>query len=54
MHGLSKWRIAKRVGVSWQTVNFWDRKIFKPSSKNKERLRGLLETVQKEVKVNEI
>lgn len=37
-HGFSKYRIAKLVGVSWNTVSFWYKGIFSP---NKEHLAAL-------------
>lgn len=44
--GLSKWKISKLLGVSWQTVYMWDKDVFKP---NKEHLEKLEEILNKEV-----
>lgn len=40
---VSKWRIAKEINVSWQTVNLWDKGTFNPTSKHYEVLRRLAE-----------
>lgn len=39
--GLSKYRIAKELKVSWQTVHAWERGFFSPSSERKEKLMEL-------------
>ena len=41
--GISKWRIAKEIGVTWQTVHMWEKEIFKPSDDKMEKLTSLLE-----------
>ena len=41
--GFSKWKIAKEINVSWQTVHMWDKGIFKPTKCNEEKLSKLLE-----------
>ena len=43
--GLSKWRIAKMLGVSWNTVYIWDREFFHPSDKNAKKLKDLLKKI---------
>ena len=40
--GLTRYRIAKEVGASWNQVQFWEREIYKPSEKYRKRLEALL------------
>lgn len=35
---MTKWRIAKEVGVSWQAVHAWERGISKPTKENQNKL----------------
>ena len=39
--GLSKWKIAKKVGVSWQTVHMWEKGTFKPKGVRLKSLNSL-------------
>lgn len=39
--GMSKYKIAKSVGVSWNTVHFWVLGIFKPKNKYQTKLEAL-------------
>lgn len=41
--GYSKWRIAKEINVSWQTVNLWSKGVFQPTPQHYEVLRQLVE-----------
>ena len=41
--GFSKWRIAKEINVSWQTVNLWAKGVFQPTQVHYEVLRRLVE-----------
>ena len=45
--GHTKWRIAKTIGVSWQTVNMWEREIFKPRDSNSEKLDNMIANGEK-------
>ena len=35
--GWSKYKIAKEMGVSWNTVHLWSKGVFKLSAKHEER-----------------
>ena len=39
--GLSKWRVSRVIGVSWNTVQMWYRGVFLPSPQNQEKLKEL-------------
>ena len=39
---MSKYRISKDCGVSWNTVQFWYKGIFTPSEENKTKLEEIL------------
>lgn len=39
--GISKYRIAKEVGVSWNTVNLWSKGVWKPSTEHQEAIKCL-------------
>ena len=41
--GFSKWRIAKELCVSWQTVNLWAKGVFQPTQEHYEVLRKWIE-----------
>lgn len=41
--GYSKWRIAKEINVSWQTVNLWSRGVFQPTPQHYEVLQKWIE-----------
>lgn len=43
---VSKWRIARELGVSWKTVFAWSKGYFKPAEKRQEFLRVFLEAVE--------
>jgi len=36
--GISKYRIAKELNVSWNTVSLWIKGVYKPTSKHQRRL----------------
>ena len=36
--GVTKYRIAKDVGVTWQTIHMWSRDVFKPSREHQMKL----------------
>ena len=38
--------MAKMIGVTWQTINMWERGAFKPNDINENKLRKLLENVK--------
>lgn len=40
--GWSKYKIAKEIGVSWNTVHLWDKEVWAPNKKNSKRLKELL------------
>ncbi len=44
--GVSKWFIAKYMGVSWNTVNSWDKDVHKPKMVNETMLKLLLKQVE--------
>lgn len=35
---MTKWRVRKLCGVSWNTVNFWYRGIYNPNEKHQKIL----------------
>lgn len=37
-HGWSKWAIAREIGVSWQTVAFWYKGVYKPKGEHQSKL----------------
>jgi len=39
----SKYRLAKEMGVSWNTVHLWDMGIWEPNKENAQKLEGLLQ-----------
>ena len=39
--GYSKWRIAKDLCVSWQTVNLWAKGVFQPTPSHYEVLQQM-------------
>lgn len=43
--GFSKYKIAKKVGVSWNTVHFWIKGIYNPELENRKKLKKLLKNV---------
>ena len=40
--GFSKYKIAKEIGVSWNTVQLWSKKIYSPKSEHLEKIKELL------------
>ena len=40
--GWSKYKLAKEIGVSWNTLHFWDKGIWKPNKKNQGKLEALI------------
>ena len=46
--GLSKYELAKRVGVSWNTVHLWEKGVWSVSERNLERLRQVLSNGQRD------
>lgn len=40
--GVSKYKIAKKVGVSWNTVQLWHKGIYQPRVEHLEKLKELL------------
>jgi len=45
--GVSKYRIAKQCGVSWQTVHMWEKEVFKPSPDKRAILERLTVSLRK-------
>jgi len=41
--GISKYEIAKKTGVSWNTVHFWVLGIYDPKPEHNKKLKGLLD-----------
>jgi len=39
--GITKYQIAKECGVKWQTVHMWEKGVFEPREKHRERLQKL-------------
>lgn len=39
---ITKWKISKHVGVSWNTVNMWEKGAFKPSDDKIKKITELL------------
>lgn len=37
----SKYALAKKMQVSWSTIHFWYKGIWKPNKRNLEKLRGI-------------
>jgi len=46
--GWSKYKIAKEIGVSWNTVHLWDKEVWEPNKENTKKLKELLN--EKEIK----
>jgi DNA-binding transcriptional regulator YiaG len=44
----SKYAIANKLNVSWNTVSFWYKGVFKPCPENQEKLMCLVETKREE------
>jgi len=40
--GISKWEIAKKIGIHWNSVRFWERGIFKPTEENMAKLKEII------------
>ena len=40
-HNFSKWKIAHLIGVSWNTINLWDREVYQPNEEHKRKLEEL-------------
>ena len=40
--GMTKYKIAKEVGVTWQTVNMWEKEVFRPKQDKLDKLQALL------------
>ena len=40
--GITKYKIAKEVGVTWQTVNMWEKDVFIPKADKLVKLEELL------------
>ena len=39
---MTKWRISRELGVSWQAVHAWERGFSKPTPAHQEKLEALL------------
>ena len=39
--GLTKYKIAQAVGVTWQTVNMWEKEVFSPKPDKLKKLEEL-------------
>lgn len=39
--GFTKWKIAKELGVSWQTIHMWEKGVFKPTDEKLKQLKEL-------------
>lgn len=48
--GLSQMDLAQKVGVSLVTIQLWERKISKPTEKNKEELERVITELQQQQK----
>lgn len=40
--GYTKWRIAKKIGVHWNTVNIWEKGAFRPTDEHYQQLQEML------------
>ena len=40
--GWSKYKLAKELGVSWNTIHLWDKGIWKPQINRQKKLKELL------------
>lgn len=43
--GITKYKIAKVVGVTWQTVNMWDKEVFEPKKDKIQKLKEFYESL---------
>lgn len=41
--GLSKYALAKKLGIAWLTVLMWERNIYKPNKENQLKLKFLMQ-----------
>ncbi len=39
--GLSKYAMAKKLDVSWNTISFWEKGVWKPNFSNETRIKLL-------------
>lgn len=46
--GLTKYRIAKEVGVTWNTVYLWSKEAYSPNAEHQEALEELVRIVKAE------
>ena len=40
---MSKYEFARKIGVSWNTVSFWEKGYWSPSMENEQRIRATFE-----------
>lgn len=40
--GWSKYKLAKEMGVSWNTIHLWDKEIWKPKIESQKKLEEIL------------
>ena len=45
---ISKYGLAKKVGVSWNSIHFWYKEIYQPNESNFRKLNAVLLEQQKE------
>jgi predicted transcriptional regulator len=45
--GFSKYKIAKLVGVSWNTVSFWHKGVFWPKEEHQKKLEDIYGALHK-------
>ena len=44
--GVTKYRVSKTLGVSWNAVHLWSRDVFKPSPENAKKLEEMLNEIK--------
>lgn len=47
-YDLSKWNLAKRIDVSWNTVNLWSRGVYQADENHFQKLKKLETTAGKD------
>ena len=41
-HGITKWKLAKDLGISYRIVQYWEKRKYEPSRKNADRIADYL------------
>ena len=43
---MTKWKIAREIGVSWQSVHAWERGVSKPTPEHEAKLKELYDGIK--------